>query len=109
MSEKINAPSWLSTKAKQEFKRLYSLREYKPDEIDRLAEYAHTIVAVYRLRKIVDDEGEVLVSPRTGAAYANPSYNILTNLQGRMDKLRDKLFPPPKTTTAKKKTLRDTL
>ncbi len=109
MNNKVTPPSWLNQKEKIEFRRLLKFRNYTPEELDRLAEYSHTIVAVYKFRKVVDDEGEVLISPRTGAAYTNPAYNILANLQNRMDKLRDKLYPPPKQHTKKKETLRDIL
>lgn len=102
-------PEWFSSKAKSEYNRLKKIRDFKDSEIDRLVEYAHTICKVQDMRELVEADGEVLISPRTGAAYTNPAYNILTGLQSRMDRLRDKLFPPPKDFKTKKETLRDVL
>ena len=105
----MESPEYLGSDAKKEFQRLLKLREFRPDEIDRLAEYAHTIAMVKLFRKQVLEQGEVLISPRTGAAYTNPVYNHLTGLQTRMDKLRDKLFPPVNKEKPKKTTIRDEL
>ena len=102
-------PEGFSKRAKLEFNRLKKLRPFSDAEIDRLAEYAYTICKVEDMREMVEQDGEVLISPRTGAAYTNPAYNILTGLHSRMDRLRDKLFPPPKEVKLKKQTLRDVL
>ena len=108
MDEAI-APDWLEGEALEEFNRLYKMRSYREDEIDRLAEYAHTIATVKRMRIKLDSEGEVLVSPRTGGAYTNPTYNQMIGMQSRMDKLRDKLFPPNEKPQKKKVNLREEL
>ena len=105
----MEAPKYLSKEAKKEFQRLSQLREFRPDELDRLAEYAHTISMVHKFRKQLIIEGEVLISPRTNAAYTNPTYNHLVGMQTRMDKLRDKLFPALNKEKPKKTTIRDEL
>lgn len=105
-------PIWLDGDALAEFRRLRTLRTFEPDELDRLAEYALALVEVARKRKELAEEGDVLVSPRTGSTYTNPLYNQLVSATGRMDKLRDKLFPPKKAQVAsarKAKSIREDL
>ena len=105
-------PLWLKGPALKEYRRLQKMRDFREDELDRLAEYASENVRSIRLVKAVEKEGEVLISPRTGASYINPTTNLLQSSKARGDKLRKELFPPKPSTgggSNKPGTLRDRL
>jgi len=89
-----------------ELDRLCKIKDYKADEIDRLEEYARCRIHAMYLRKDVEKEGEVFTS-QNGGSYMNPRVSILMGVQNRMDKLRDKLFPPKPTSELKKADIRD--
>jgi hypothetical protein len=93
--------------ARLELDRLYNIRTYREDELDRVSEYAYCIAQVQLMRKKLASEGETLISEKTGGAYTNPVYNQLQSVQSRMDKLRDKLYPPNVEIQAKVKDIRD--
>ena len=80
--------------ARLELDRLHKIRAYREDELDRVAEYAYCLAQCCIMRKKLQSEGETLISENTGRAYTNPVYNQLQSVQSRMDKLRDKLYPP---------------
>ena len=80
--------------ARLELDRLHKIRSYREDELDRVAEYAYCLAQCCLMRKKLQSEGETLISEKTGGAYTNPVYNQMQSVQSRMDKLRDKLYPP---------------
>ena len=90
----------------QEFKRLSEIRKFNPDEMDRLEEYCRCRVQAFRMRAMVEQEGEVFISAR-GGSYMNPRCALLQGVLSRMDKLRDKLFPVDKTQIEETKDIRE--
>jgi hypothetical protein len=90
----------------KELERLAKIKEYKTDEIDRLEEYARCRVHVMILRAKVEAEGEVFTSSK-GGSYLNPRVSILLGVLTRMDKLRDKLYPPKPNAELKRADIRD--
>lgn len=76
-----------------ELNRLHKIKNFGDDEIDRLEEYCRCRIQAFRMRKKIQDEGEVFISSR-GGSYINPRCCLLQSVLTRMDKLRDKLFPP---------------
>lgn len=93
--------------AEQEYERLMALRPFLEEELDRLKEYAYCVAECGILRKKVALEGEILISEQTGSSYTNPVYTQLQGVQSRMDRLRDKLFPPQMNTVKPMKDIRD--
>lgn len=91
----------------QEFTRLTGLKSFAEQELDAVYEYARTIAEVNILRKKLAIEGEVLISEQTGSTYTNPLYSQIQYVQGRMDKLRDKLFPAAQQSVEKVKDIRE--
>lgn len=92
----------------QEIERLKTIRKFKEDEIDRLEEYVRCRVQAYRMRLLIEKEGEIFVSER-GGSYMNPRVCLLQGVLNRMDKLRDKLFPVIKNEVEEVKDIRDVL
>lgn len=97
----------LAKLAQVELDRLYQVRAYREDEIDRLNEYAYCLAETSLMRKKLQTEGQTLISEKTGGAYTNPVYNQLQSVQSRMDKLRDKLYPPDVQAQKQVKDIRD--
>lgn len=91
----------------QEYDRLLKIKSYNEDELDRLYEYARALAETNILRKKIAIEGETLISEQTGSTYTNPLYTQMQYVQTRMDKLRDKLFPPNATIETKAKDIRE--
>ena len=75
-----------------ELDRLHQVRAFRPEEIDRVNEYARTTAEAAVLRRKLAIEGATLQSDKTGGQYTNPAYTQLQSVLGRMDKLREKLF-----------------
>lgn len=92
---------------KEEIDRLYRIRSFEEEEIDRVNEYARTKAEVAVLRRKLSIEGATLISDKTGGQYTNPAYTQLQSVLSRMDKLRDKLFPPNSETIKKATDIRD--
>jgi hypothetical protein len=90
-----------------EYDRLLKIKSFSEDELDRLYEYARTLAETSILRKKLAIEGETLISEQTGSSYTNPLYTQMQYVQTRMDKLRDKLFPPVATVETKAKDIRE--
>ena len=99
-------PSNFDKLFKAELERLCSIKEYKNDELDRLEEYARCRIHTMILRRQVEVEGEVFTSNGCGS-YMNPRVSILIGVQNRMDKLRDKLYPPKPLAELKQVDIRD--
>lgn len=97
----------VETLTQQEYDRLQQLKVFREDELDRVYEYARALAETNILRKKVAIEGEVLISEQTGSTYTNPTYTQLQYVQTRMDKLRDKLFPPQQQEEPKAKDIRE--
>ena len=89
-----------------EINRLREIRSFGRDEVDRLEEYVRCRVQAYRMRNLIEQEGEIFVSSR-GGSYMNPRVCLLQSVLTRMDKLRDKLFPPQKIEVDELKDIRD--
>jgi len=53
--------------------------------------YGKTYQEYLKLSSMVDSEGDVLYSPKTGAAYTNPRFNNLQAIQNNLTKLGDRL------------------
>jgi len=53
--------------------------------------YAKNYQRYLRLELIVDEEGEICISPKTGATYMNPHFSALQAVISNMSKLGDKL------------------
>lgn len=88
-----------------EIDRLHKIKKFNDDELDRLEEYCRCRIQAFRMRKLIQDEGEVFISAR-GGSYINPRCCLLQSVLTRMDKLRDKLFPPNTNQTAEVKDIR---
>jgi len=64
---------------------------YSPVDEPLVVMYAKNYQRYLRLENIVDQEGEVCMSPKTGATYMNPHFSALQAVISNMAKLGDKL------------------
>ena len=86
-----------------------------PNELDfsLLVDYARAFSDVIRIQKVVEEEGELLISDRTGVSYINPRNSLLLNRANTLERLRKQLNMTPKSRFSKaeanKKTLTDVL
>ena len=64
---------------------------YSPIDEPLLVSYAESYQRYLRLVAIVNAEGEVNISPRTGATYMNPNFSALQSVKSDMAKLGDRL------------------
>ncbi len=64
---------------------------YSPVDEPLVVMYAKNYQRYLRLEVIVDAEGEVSISPKTGATYMNPNFSALQAVISNMSKLGDKL------------------
>ena len=64
---------------------------YSPVDEPLVVAYAKTYQRYLELEAIVDEEGVVVVSPKTGATYMNPHYSALQSAIANLAKLGDKL------------------
>ena len=99
-----------------EFTRITGLLtgEKKQIDLSLLVDFAITHGEILKLRSVIANEGEVLVSEKTGSYYTNPRVNILANKVSHLSKLREDLLFTPKSRKdkiekPKKKTLAESL
>ncbi len=64
---------------------------YSPVDEPLVVMYAKNYQRYLRLESIVDVEGEVAISPKTGATYLSPTFVALQGVISNMSKLGDKL------------------
>jgi len=64
---------------------------YSPVDEPMVVMYGKTYQEYLKLASLVDKEGDVLYSPKTGAAYTNPRFNNLQAIQNNLTKLGDRL------------------
>ena len=64
---------------------------YSPVDEPLLISYAESYERYLRLVLIVNTQGEVVTSPKTGASYMNPSFSALQSVKSDMAKLGDRL------------------
>lgn len=64
---------------------------YSPVDEPLVVSYAESYQRYLRLVAIVNQEGEVNLSPRTGATYMNPHFSALQSVKSDMAKLGDRL------------------
>ncbi|MFT7880895.1 MAG: P27 family phage terminase small subunit [Sulfurimonas sp.] len=64
---------------------------YSPVDEPLVVSYAESYQRYLKLVAIVDAEGEVSMSPKTGATYMNPNFSALQGVKTAMAKLGDKL------------------
>jgi len=64
---------------------------YSPVDEPLLISYAESYERYLKLVLIVNKEGEVIESPKTGGKYMNPSFSALQSVKADMAKLGDKL------------------
>ena len=64
---------------------------YSPVDEPLVVMYAKNYQRYLKLENIVDAEGEVCISPKTGATYMNPNFSALQAVISNMAKLGDKL------------------
>ena len=64
---------------------------YSPVDEPLVVAYAKTYQRYLELEAIVDEEGVVSISPKTGATYMNPHYSALQSTISNLAKLGDKL------------------
>ncbi len=65
--------------------------DYSPVDEPMVVMYGKTYQEYLKLVSLVDAEGDVLYSPKTGAAYTNPRFNNLQAMQNNLTKLGDRL------------------
>jgi len=65
--------------------------EYSPVDEPLVVSYAESYERYLRLVSIVNKEGEVCVSPKTGSTYMNPNFSALQSVKSDMAKLGDRL------------------
>ena len=65
--------------------------EYSPVDEPLVVSYAESYERYLRLVAIVNKEGEVCVSRKTGATYMNPNFSALQSVKSDMAKLGDRL------------------
>lgn len=64
---------------------------YSPVDEPLVVMYAKNYQRYLKLESIVDAEGEVSISPKTGGTYMNPNFSALQAVISNMAKLGDKL------------------
>ena len=64
---------------------------YSPVDEPLVVMYAKNYQRYLRLESIVDQEGEVCISPKTGGTYMNPHFSALQAVISNLAKLGDKL------------------
>ena len=64
---------------------------YSPVDEPLVVMYAKSYQRYLKLEAIVDEEGEVVISPKTGGTYMNPNFSALQAVISNMAKLGDKL------------------
>ncbi|MFK5976901.1 MAG: phage terminase small subunit P27 family [Sulfurovum sp.] len=64
---------------------------YSPVDEPLLISYAESYERYLKLVSVVNTEGEVIESPKTGGKYMNPSFSALQSVKADMAKLGDKL------------------
>jgi P27 family predicted phage terminase small subunit len=65
--------------------------EYSPVDEPLVVSYAESYERYLRLVAVVNSEGEVCVSPKTGSTYMNPNFSALQSVKSDMAKLGDRL------------------
>ncbi len=64
---------------------------YSPVDEPLVVMYAKNYQRYLKLEMVVDEEGEICISPKTGGTYMNPNFSALQAVISNMSKLGDKL------------------
>lgn len=78
-----NPPKWLDQEAVKLYEKQAEYLDLHAIDWSVLATWSQAQSDVARLTEVVREEGEVLVSAKTGASYPNPSANALASAHKR--------------------------